>query len=400
VSWIATLLLGLGLTAAIPSEPEQVTAVRAGTLYTMAGPPIPNGVVLIEGARIRAVGPAASVAIPANARIVEAKVVTPGLIDGRATVGLTGITNTQGHDQDMLDRSGGAIQPELRALDAYNPLEPLVTYVRSFGVTTVHTGHAPGNLVSGQTFVVKTFGRTADAAAILPEAMISVTLGPASTGTGPGTRAKQMSALRSELIGAREAKDPGTNLRLAALQRVIRREVPLLVYAHRAQDIVSALRLAEEFTIRMVLDGAAEAYLVVDELRQAQVPVIVHPTMFRASGDTENLSWENAAILRRAGIPIALQSGYEGYVPKVRVVLFEAALAAAHGLTFEQALGAVTIDAARILGIDRRVGSLEPGKDADLALFDGDPFEYTSRCVGTIVDGKLVERGERAPGRN
>ncbi len=120
------------------------------------------------------------------------------------------------------------------------------------------------------------------------------------------------------------------------------------------------------------------------------MPVILHPTMSRAGGDAENLSMETASTLQKAGIPVALQSGYETYVPKTRVVLFEAALAAANGLTFDQALATVTIDAAKILGVDKRVGSLEAGKDGDLALFDGDPFEYATHVTGVVIDGVVV----------
>jgi imidazolonepropionase-like amidohydrolase len=129
---------------------------------------------------------------------------------------------------------------------------------------------------------------------------------------------------------------------------------------------------------------------VVDDIKAAGVPVILHPTMWRAVGEAENLSMETAMRLREAGVRFALQSGYESYVPKTRVVLFEAAVAAARGLTAEQALSAMTLDAARILGIDGRVGSLEPGKDGDVALFDGDPFEYTSHVTGVVIDGKVV----------
>jgi imidazolonepropionase-like amidohydrolase len=118
--------------------------------------------------------------------------------------------------------------------------------------------------------------------------------------------------------------------------------------------------------------------------------VIIHPTMYRAAGEMENLSMETASKLRQAGIPVALQSGYETYVPKSRVVLFEAGLAAANGLSMRDALATITIDAARILGIDRRVGSLEVGKDGDVAMFDGDPFEYTTHCTGTIINGRVV----------
>ncbi|MBA2647463.1 MAG: amidohydrolase family protein, partial [Pyrinomonadaceae bacterium] len=129
--------------------------------------------------------------------------------------------------------------------------------------------------------------------------------------------------------------------------------------------------------------------------KAAGVSVIVHPTMYRAVGEAENLSMETAATLRKAGVLIAVQSGFEGYVPKTRIVLFEAAAAAANGLSFDDALAAVTIDAARILGVAARVGSLETGKDADLALFDGDPFEYTSHVTGVIVNGKVVSETAR-----
>ena len=163
----------------------------------------------------------------------------------------------------------------------------------------------------------------------------------------------------------------------------------------RAQDIASALRLAREFGFKLVLDGAAESYLLIDAIKEAAVPVIVHPSMYRTWGDRKNLSFETAATLRHAGIRVALQSGYESYVPKTRVVLFEAAIAAANGLTFEEALATITIDAARILGVEDRVGSLEPGKDGDVALYDADPFEYTSHCVGVVIDGKVVSDSSR-----
>jgi imidazolonepropionase-like amidohydrolase len=338
--------------------------------------------------------------------VLEAAVVTPGLVDAHGTVGLTGQMNIP-HDQDMLD-STDPIQPELRALDAYNAGERLIGWVRGFGVTTVHTGHAPGAVVSGQTMVVKTRGNAVEDAVLVPEAMVASTLGAAAIVSGegktPGTRGKEVSLLRQKLVDAqaysrkREARDagerPGRDLRLEALVRVLNREVPLLVTAQRAQDIVSALRVAKEFNIRLVLDGAAEAYLVIDEIKKAGVPVIVHPTMMRAvwapGNETENMSFETPAILHAAGIPIALQSGFEDYVPKVRVVLFEAAIAAGYGLPFEAALASITLDAARIIGVEKRVGSLEVGKDGDVALYDGDPFEYVTHCTGVVIDGVVL----------
>ena len=187
-----------------------------------------------------------------------------------------------------------------------------------------------------------------------------------------------------------EDKRAARDLKLEALGKVLQKEVPLLVTANRANDILTALRIAREFDIKIILDSAAEAYLVADKIKAAAVPVILHATMARAGGDMENMSMESAATLRAAGIPVAIQSGYETYVPKTRVVLFEAALAAANGLTVEQALSTVTLDAAKILGVDKRIGSLENGKDGDLALFDGDPFEYTSHVTGVIIDGVVV----------
>jgi imidazolonepropionase-like amidohydrolase len=271
-----------------------------------------------------------------------------------------------------------------------------------YGITTLHTGHAPGALVPGQTMIVKTRGDEVDQAVVVPMATVAVTLGTgglAGQGKSPGNRSKAVAMLRAELIKAKdyvakmagpEDKRPSRDLKLEALGKVLQKEVPMLVTANRANDILTALRLAREFDLRIILDSAAEAYLVTSQIKADGVPVILHATMARAGGDMENMSIESAATLRAAGIPVALQSGYETYVPKTRVVLFEAALAAANGLSLEQALATVTLDAAKILGVDKRVGSLEAGKDGDLALFDGDPFEYTSHVTGVVIEGVVV----------
>ncbi len=390
-------------------------AVRGKKIYTMTGPVVEDGVVIIREGKVAAIGRAADLAIPAGFKVLEAAVVTPGLIDARSVVGLAGYFNHE-HDQDQLERSS-PMQPELRAVDSYNTREALIEWVRSYGVTTLHTGHAPGELISGQTMIVKTTGNTVEDAVMVPTAGISLTLGPGSLrggGQSPGTRGKQMSMLRARLLEAksyleslepREEKPekageekkntPPVNLGLAALASVLRKEVPLLITAHRAQDIATALRLKKEFDLRIILDGGAEAYLLTEELKKAGVPVIIHPSMARFNGALQNASFETAARLKKAGLKVAMQSGYESYVPKTRVVLFEAAVAAANGLGFEGALELITTSAAEILGISDRVGSLAVGKDGDLALFDGDPFEYTTHCVGTIIEGRLVSEISR-----
>jgi imidazolonepropionase-like amidohydrolase len=394
-SKIVALLLFSIVFAGISANAQ--IAVTGETVYTMSGEAIKNGVVLIgANGKIEAVKSAKGFTIPADYRKLSAKVVTPGLIDARTVVGLNGYLN-QPNDQMALEAST-AMQPELRAIDSYNTEERLIEWLRGFGITTMQTGHQPSALISGQMMIAKTFGKTVEEVTINPASMISVTLGDNSIisgGKSPGTRAKQASLLREMLIKATSYKGEPRDLKLEMMQKVIKREIPLLINANRTQDIITAIRIAKEFNIRIVLDGASEAHLVIPQIKEAGISVIVHPTMQRAGGETENLTLENAAKLKNAGILIAIQSGFEGYVPKTRIVLFEAAIAAANGLSFRDALAAITIDAAKILGIDKQVGSLEAGKDGDIALYDGDPFEYTSRCVGTIINGKIVSEAVR-----
>jgi imidazolonepropionase-like amidohydrolase len=379
-----------------PQDPPPSTFVVYGdVVYTMAGEPLRGGAVVVRDGKIEAVGRAEEMALQAGLPSLRAAVVVPGLVDAHATVGLSGVLNVP-HDQDMLERSS-PVQPELRALDAFHARDPLVAWVRGFGVTTVHTGHGPGALVSGQTMVVKTHGRSVEQDVVQPFRMIAVTLGDqgrAASGKAPGTRAKSVAMLREQLqkakeYAARRAREPESaiDLGLEAMAKVLAGEVPLLVTAHRAHDLASALRVAEEFGVTMVLDGAAEAYLMLDRLREAKVWVLPHPAMARTGGDLKNGTMELPHLLQQAGVPFALQSGYESYVPKTRVVLFEAGVAVGHGLDRDAALRALTVDAARLLGVEARLGSLEVGKDADLALFDGDPFEYATHCIGVVIDG-------------
>jgi imidazolonepropionase-like amidohydrolase len=451
------IALASALTLTATGADAQV-AVRGETVYTMSGAPIRDGVVLVGAdGKIERVGSAAEVQVPAGYRTLTGRVVTPGLVDAHSVVGLAGAMG-QPHDQDQLDRVE-AIAPELRAIDAYNAREQLVEWLRGYGVTTVHTGHGPGALVSGQTMIVKTRGDDVGEALVDTATMVAFTLGPQVTSNfrNAGTRSRGVALLRAELQKAREydrkrggtggtprggggaaggdgggvwdgdratlAARPSTadrasnaprardrnggnaggdgegggsegsrarDLGLEMLARVLNRELPALITAQRVPEILAALRLQEEFGFDMVLDGAAESYLVIDEIRRAGVPVIIHPSMVRLGGETAGATLETASRLRQAGITVALQSGFEGYVPKTRVVLFEAAVAAANGLSMEDALRTITIDAARVIGQERRVGSLETGKDGDIVIFDGDPFEYTSHVCAVVIEGQVV----------
>ncbi|MGK0263580.1 MAG: imidazolonepropionase-like amidohydrolase, partial [Planctomycetota bacterium] len=253
------------------STDQAPVLVVAETLHTMVGPPLKNAFVLIENGKITKIGDAAK--LPAGFEVTRVKVATPGFIDAHSTVGLTGVLNVP-TDQDHLDKSS-PMQPELRALDAFHPRDPLVEWVRGLGVTTLHTGHGPGALVSGQTMVIKTHGRSVDQDVVRPLAMVAVTLadsGRPRDGKGPGTRAKSVAMLREKLLAAqayaakrKRSEDTAINLGLETMAQVLAGNVPLLITAHRAHDLASALRVAREFDIKVVLDGAAEAYLMLPQ---------------------------------------------------------------------------------------------------------------------------------------
>ena len=377
-------------------------AVWGDTIYTMAGEKIVNGIILIKDGKIEKVGLQNEITVPADYKKIAGKIVTPGLIDAHSVVGLSGIYNYE-HDQDQLEKSD-AIQPELRAFDAYNMREKLVGFVRNLGITTLHTGHGPGALASGQTMMVKTFGETLKDVIVDSVTTVSFTLGSdvSSNYKKPGTRSKGVAILREEFIkakdyiekikNAKEEKKPSRDLKLEILAKVLSGEVLAMFTVQRAPEIMTALRLQQEFGFKLILDGAAESYILINEIKEIPLRgIILHPTMVRNYGDTKNVSLETVATLKKEGITFALQSGYEGYVPKTRIVLFEAAIANANGLPFEDALATITINAAKILGIEDRVGSIETGKDADIVLFDDNPFEYTSHVCTVIINGQIVK---------
>jgi len=369
-------------------------AVKADTIYTMSGLAIANGTILIKDGKIEAVGQ--NLSIPSNYKTYTAKIVTPGFIDARSTIGLSGAYNVPS-DQDQIEKSG-PLQPELRAIDAYNPEDKLIDFVLRNGATTVHTGHGIGALASGQTMIVKTKKGLTDDVTIKPVAMVAMTIGPSvsSNFQSPGTKSKQIAMLRAELLKAQQAmkaaqKDTSKvpDLRQQTLMQLLKGELKALISANTAVEIMSAIRLAKEFNLKLVIEGAAEGYRLIDQIKASKAEVIVHPTMARAGGAMLNMTMENAAILTRAGIPVSIESGFEGYVPKSRIILYEAAVALRNGLSYVDALRTITMIPAKLLGIDNRVGSIEKGKDADLVLFDGDPFEYTTKACVVIVDGKV-----------
>jgi len=380
-------------------------AVFAGRIYTVANGTIKDGVILVDKGKIKAVGKRGEVEVPKGMPALFAAEVTPGLIDAHSVVGLSGALNaTADQDQDELSDPN---QADLRVLDGLNPNEPLLEYLRMQGVTVVHAVPGRHNVFAGQTGVFRTAGGTVDAMTVRFPAGLLVNLGEVPKTSYPNklptTRMGTAALVRTAFAQAKnydakkaaarsEDKLPPFNGKSEALSLALSRKIPVVFAAHRADDLQTALRLAEEFGLDARLDLATEGYLMADRLAAAKVPVVVHPTMQRSAGSMETYHSfvGNAAVLADHKIPLAIGTGFEGYVPKTRVVRYEAAMALVNGLGRERALAAITLDAAKILKIDDRYGSLEAGKAADLVLYDGDPFEHATHVTRTILDGRVV----------
>lgn len=385
------------------SQPEKL-AVLAGRLHTVAGETIEDGVVLIEKGVIKEVGPRSKVTIPKGIPVLTAATVTPGLIDAHTVVGLSGAFNVAA-DQDQDERSDPN-QAELRVLDGFNPEEPLLEFCRREGVTVVHAVPGRTNVIAGQTGIFRTSGRTAETMSLRTPAGLLINLGETVKGVygakAPTTRMASASLVRAAFTKAQNyarkkatAKDdkaPPVDAKLDVLVDALEGKLPVIFAAHRADDLATGLRLAKEFGLKARLDLVTEGYLMADDIHKAGVPVVVHPTMQRvgSSMETYNSSLLNAAVLKDHKVPLAIGTGFEGYVPKTRVLRHEAAVAMVHGLGINRALEAVTLGPARILGIADKYGSIERGKVADLVLYDGDPFENATHVVRTIMAGKVV----------
>jgi imidazolonepropionase-like amidohydrolase len=388
-------------------------AIHAARIDTAAGPAISDGLVVVQDGRIAYVGPRDGHDLPAGVPVVRAAVVTPGLIDAHTVVGVSGFYNNPA-DQDQ-DEMSDPNQADARVLDSFNPNEPLLRFALEHGVTVLQACPGRSNVIAGQAGIFRTHGTTVDAMTIrFPSAMM-FNLGEipkrAYPGKAPATRMATAALIRNALTSAANFKTkraaakpdavPDRNLKLEALGDVLDQKFPAIFSAHRADDIETALRIVQEFRLTGQLDLATEGYLMLDAIARAQTPVLVHPTMQRISTpETMNSTLNNAALMSGRGIPVAITSAFEGYVPKTRVPLYEAAMAAVNGLGYNRALRSITVDAARILGIDRDYGTLERGKVADLVLFDGDPIEYATHVTHVMMDGRPVyDRAQAAQTR-
>lgn len=381
--------------------------LKNGNVMTMAGPAF-VGDVAIENGKIVAVGQSLSYS-DAEVRDVTGMTVMPGIVDPHCHIGMW--EDAMGFEGADGNECTNPITPELRAIDAINPYDRCFEEAAAGGVTTCVTGPGSANVIGGQFVAIKTYGDSVDDMVLRFPVAVKAAFGenPKRVYNGknqtPSTRMATAALMRKALIEAQEyneklekgkadpEKMPERNLGKEILARVIRRELPMKIHAHRADDILTAIRICREFKLRYTLDHCTEGYLITDKLKEALGEdcegIIVGPLLTdRSKIELKNLSFKAPKVLEQAGIEYAMMTDHpvtpEQYLPICTAV------AVREGASEEGALKAITINAAKITGIADRVGSIEVGKDADIAVFSGHPFDFRSRCVLTLVNGKVA----------
>ncbi|PNT91237.1 amidohydrolase [Clostridium thermosuccinogenes] len=388
--------------------------VKNGKVLTMAGISYDNGYVLIdEGKIIKVTGDYKEIEDllkdKENTEVIDAegKYILPGLIDAHCHVGMW--EDAVGFEGDDGNESTDPVTPQLRAIDGVYYADRAFVEARESGVTTVVTGPGSANVIGGQFAALKTYGRRVEEMILKDPVAVKVAFGenPKTVYNEkrqtPITRMAIAAILRENLMKAREYKKqledyendkenydkPEFDIKMEVLKKVLDGEVPLKAHAHRADDILTAIRIAKEFGVKLSIEHCTEGHLITDILMEEGVSAIVGPLLTdRSKIELRNQSLKAPGILSKAGIPVAIMTDHP-CVPVQHLCLC-AALASREGMDEEEALKAITINAAKITGIADRVGSLEPGKDADIAIFDGHPFELRTHVVTTIINGKIV----------
>ncbi|MDD2573421.1 MAG: amidohydrolase [Firmicutes bacterium] len=385
--------------------------IKGGNIYTMDKGVLEGGFVLIKDGRIAEVGRGE----PAGRyedleRVIDASgmYVMPGFVDAHCHIGLfeEGI-GFEGEDgNEMTD----PITPHLRAIDAINPMDKAFGEAVQGGVTTAVTGPGSANVLGGEFVALKTVGSSVEDMIIKNPVAIKCAFGENPKRVyyekkkAPMTRMATAALLREALMKAKrymerlerardDDKGPELDVKMEALIRVLKKELPLKAHAHRADDILTALRIAREFDIDMTIDHCTEGHRIAETLVREGRGVVVGPGLTsRSKYELKDLTFKTPGILSEAGLDIAIMTDHP--VVPIQYLSVCAALAVREGMDEYRALEAITINAARIIGIDDRVGSLTPGKDADVVVFEGHPFNYTTRTRYVIVNGKVVYSGQ------
>lgn len=378
-----------------------------GNIKTMEQQDYTDGYLCIEEGKISAVGPMTEFQeeqwlMGKEVQVIHAKgnLVMPGIIEAHCHMGIT--EEKKGMEGDDCNENVNPITPYLRAIDAINPMDAAFDDALRAGITGAMIGPGSSNVVGGQFAFLKTHGRCIDKMIVKAPAAMKVAFGEnpkvnfSGQNTSPSTRMAIASMLREELTKAKsyqkkrnENPDQEPDFRYECWLPVLERKIPLKAHAHRADDILTAIRIAREFRLRMTLDHCSEGHLILAELKEAGVPAIVGPDMAsRNKIEVQNMAFKTAGLLSQAGILTAITTDHP--VSRIQFLPICAGLAVKAGMAMEEGLKAITIHAARICGVDDRTGSLAVGKDGDVAIFSGNPMEVFTRTLCTIIEGKIV----------
>ncbi len=387
---------------------DRSVAITGGRVVPIAGEPVDGGTVLVADGRITAVG--GDVAIPGGVRVIDAAGcwVLPGFIEAHGHVGVH--EEGEGWAGQDTNEMTEPVTAQVRALDAINPADLGFRDAIAGGVLAVNVNPGSGNPVGGQTAALKCWGRSVDEMLLRAPSGMKSALGEnpkrvyGERKKAPSTRLGTAAVIRGALVDAAnylqrldserqkpegERKPVDRDLKLEALGKVLRREIPWRQHCHRADDIATAIRIAEEFGYDLVIDHGTEAYLLADLIADRNIPVIIGPLLTsRSKVELRNRSLANPGRLARAGVTIAITTDHP--VVPINFLAHQAALSVNEGLDRETALRALTINPARIVGIDDRLGSIQAGKDADLVIWSGDPLDVRSRVERALVGGAQV----------
>jgi imidazolonepropionase-like amidohydrolase len=377
----------------------EVTAVKAGRILTISGEPITDGVILIEDGKIAEIG--TGIEIPEDATVIDAgkSVVMPGLVDASAAAPVRGDLNEQSSE----------ITPTFRISDALDPQSKALKRIVQTGVTTLFVSPGRQNVIGGLGVVVKPAGKIPQQMIVKDEAALRIVMDLDSTQGNriprrepatnfyyrrPGTRMAIIWMLRKSFFDAQQQADSEQteDPNMAILSAALKDEIPIHVNARRAIVIRAALKVADEYGLKLILQECTEGYKVAGQLAERKIPVVLGPFYYYPGNmgqyrEGRKVNWNNAGILAEAGVKVALSSGGQSGAIDI---LTAATFAVRHGMDRDEALKAITITPAEILGVADRVGSLEKGKDADIVILSGDPLNVTTCIEKVILNGKTV----------
>lgn len=384
--------------------------IKNAKILTMSGINYDNGSILIEGGKIVKVGENLKVNDDDVSDVIDASNywVMPGIIEAHCHLGIKEVR--KGFEGDDCNEITQPVTPYLKALDAINPMDAAFHNALSAGITGAMVGPGSSNVVGGQFIFIKTYGRSIDKMVVLEPAAMKIAFGENiksnynKNNVMPTTRMSIAAMLREELFEAEQynqdkknAEQSGNSFepmfRKECWLPVLNGEIPLKAHVHRADDILTAIRIAKLFNLRLTLDHCTEGHLIAKEIKDSGFPAIVGPSLaVRNKIETQNSDFKTAGILHKEGVKVAITTDHP--VTRIQDLAICAGFAAREGLGIEEGLKAITINAAEICNVSHRVGSIEVGKDADIAIFDGNPMEVFTKTMYTIIDGEVVYKSQ------